>query len=136
MSLRSLTYMSMAVRRPSQDEIDHLLTRARARNEAEQVTGILLYDAGTFFQIIEGTHDSIERTYAVILADPLHHHIIELLDEEIEVRDFEGWSMAYKAVDGLVPTDEALSVKLAPAGDISPTRHLLAAFWNGGRGCL
>lgn len=136
MSLHSLIYMSSAVHLPTQAEIEHLLTRARIRNQREQVTGVLLYDEGSFMQVIEGPQEGIERVFSAVLADPLHHSVLELLREPIEERDFDGWSMAYRAIGvGLVNPDDALSAKLqAPQGDLSAVHHLLASFWNGGLG--
>jgi len=136
MQLYSLTYMSSAVRLPTEAEINHLLTRARIRNEREQVTGILLYDEGSFFQVIEGPKDGLERVYSAILADPLHRDVLELLYDPIDKREFEGWSMAYRAVGvGVVVPDPALDAKLsAPPGDLNAVHHLLASFWNGGLG--
>jgi hypothetical protein len=128
--------MSSAVDLPSQADIDHLLARARRRNESEDVTGILLYDEGSFFQVIEGPADGVGRVYAAILADPLHYNVLELLDDKINARDFDGWAMAYRSIDlGAVGPADAMTAKLnAPPGDLSAVHHLLAAFWNGGLG--
>lgn len=134
--LASLTYMSSAVGMPTQSEIDHLLTRARARNFSEHVTGILLHAEGSFLQVIEGPTESIARVYSRILSDPMHHNILELLHEPIVKREFAQWSMAYRVVGlrGIDPRDE-LSAKLdAPPGDLSAVHHLIAAFWNRGLG--
>jgi hypothetical protein len=135
--LESLTYMSAAIHRPSQSEIEHLLERARARNLEEGVTGVLLYSDGSFIQCIEGTSASLDRVYRHILADPLHHRVFEILREPIEHREFGDWVMAFRST-GPEHTFEAevgLSERLsAPRGVMSPVRHLLSAFWNGGMG--
>lgn len=134
--LSSLTYMSSAVGKPRQSDIDHLLTRARIRNEREQVTGILLFAEGSFMQVIEGPEAGIERVYSAIVSDPMHHNILELLHESIEMREFAQWSMAYREVGSReVDLRDDLAAKLdAPPGDLSAVHHLLAAFWNRGIG--
>lgn len=135
LDLRSLTYMSNAVRVPTQAEIEHLLSRARLRNRREQVTGLLLYDSGSFLQVIEGPHDGVQRVYAAILADPLHHNVLELLYDGISQREFPDWSMAYRAIGDAVNPSDALLAKLdSPPSDLNAVHHLLAAFWNRGLG--
>jgi hypothetical protein len=73
-----------------------------------------------------------------IRADPLHHQIFELLRDPIAQREFGDWSMAFRSTgpgDAFQSDSEALSERLsAPAGVLSPVRHLLSAFWNGGMG--
>ncbi len=138
MPLESLTYMSTAAHLPTQGEIEHLLHRARARNERENITGVLLYSEGTFLQCIEGETASLDRVFASICADPLHHHLFEMLRDPIDQREFAEWSMAFRSTGkkhvfnaNLALLTERLE---APEGTLSPVRHLLSAFWNGGMG--
>lgn len=136
MTLRSITYMSSAVRLLLEQELDDLLIRARRRNEVESVTGVLLYDAGNFLQVIEGPESGLARVYSAIMADRMHHNVFELLNDPIEYRAFPHWSMAYLGVGAASeePPADLLSGLAAPPGELSGVRHLLAAFWNQGRG--
>ena len=136
MTMHSLTYMSSAVRAPSPAEIDHLLARARARNEREQVTGVLLHSEGCFLQCIEGPSEGVERVFSAICADPLHHNVLELLHDRIEERAFANWTMAYRDTGNVVADiDEALALVLSgPVDRMSAVHHLLSSFWNGGLG--
>lgn len=131
--LRALAYISTATHIPSASEIDHLLDRARQRNLSEGVTGMLLYSHGRFMQVIEGPSDGVDRVFEAILADGLHTDVIELLDDAIRKRDFEGWAMAYRRVDGTVSASDDFAHRLlALPGDLDPVHHLLAAFWDNG----
>lgn len=136
MTLHSLTYMSSAVHVPSQAEIDHLLARARVRNAREHVTGVLLHSEGSFLQCIEGPTEGVERVFSAIVADPLHHNVLELMHDEIGQRAFANWTMAYRDTGRVVvDIDEALTRALSgPAGNLSVVHHLLGSFWNGGLG--
>ena len=136
MTLHSLTYMSSAVHPPSRAEINHLLTRARIRNAQENVTGVLLHSDGSFLQCIEGPTEGIQRVFAAITADPLHHNVLMLLYDEIKQRAFPNGRMAYRdASKTVVDIDEALTQALsAHVGSLSAVHHLLGAFWNGGLG--
>ncbi len=94
--LHAIIYVSSAVHVPAPHEIEHLLRRARERNARAGVTGLLLNDAGHFMQYIEGPPEALLPIYDIILADPLHHRIRELMSDSIGEREFDGWTMAYE----------------------------------------
>lgn len=139
-ALHALVYVSTADHPLSAPEIDHLLERARARNEVEGVTGVLLYSRGNFMQFIEGSAAGMATVYAAITADPLHHGIIELVNEPRTSREFAEWAMAFRSVDALgvehSNVNEALlSDKLEqPTDAFSPARVLLSGFWHRAQG--
>lgn len=134
--LFSISYMSSACRPFADAEMAELVARARRRNAAEAVSGVLLYANGSFLQCIEGPLAAVERVYDAILADPRHHSVLQLLHDPIEEREFAAWPMAYVAVGRSSPDlDDALRRKLtAPQGTLSAARHLVASFWNDGAG--
>jgi len=94
--LHAILYVSSAVRVPAPHEIEHLLQRARERNVRAGVTGLLLNDGSRFMQYIEGPPEALLPIYKIVLADPLHHRIRELMSESIGEREFDGWAMAYE----------------------------------------
>ena len=138
MNLESLTYMSTAVHLVTRSELEHLLMKARARNLALNVSGVLLYSEGSFLQCIEGTPEALNDVFGHICADPLHHHIFELLRDPVEEREFAEWDMAFRSTgpDHIYSsTEDELTDRLAaPESAGSATRQLLSAFWNGGMG--
>lgn len=95
-ALQCIVYVSSAVRDLSGAEMAHLLGRARARNLAAEVTGILLNKELSFMQYIEGPRDALDRIYTIIQLDPQHQGLIELLHEATDIRLFPDWSMAYR----------------------------------------
>lgn len=136
-TLWTISYTSTAVGHPTGDQIAALLTKARARNEAEGVTGVLLHTDGTFHQYIEGPIDGVERVYASIARDPLHHHLFEMIREPAEHREFDRWAMGYRGTQSLagVEDETALNDLLADESvRLTPGRLLLNAFWNKGLG--
>ncbi|MBG9386599.1 BLUF domain-containing protein [Caenimonas aquaedulcis] len=137
--LQALVYMSTAVGTPTREDLDHLLARARARNETHGVTGVLLYSEGSFMQYIEGTQDALDRVYEAIRLDPLHHHIFEVLREPIARREFAQWTMELRttAASGMglpSPLDDVARTLADPPRAGSPALLLLQAFWNRGLG--
>ena len=136
--LQSLVYVSTASHHLSEAEISHLLDRARARNAHEQVTGVLLYSHGNFMQYLEGPRAGMARVYEHIVADRLHHGIIELVREPIAAREFSDWTMAFRSISafGLSSPDkfdDLFIAKIGPAAAApSVTHSLLLKFWNKG----
>jgi hypothetical protein len=97
--LRALTYTSEAKELLSRQQIDHLLASARSRNEQERVTGVLLYSNGHFLQYLEGPELGLSKIWAIIQADPLHQLIVARAYETIYIREFDQWSMAFRAME-------------------------------------
>jgi hypothetical protein len=136
--LQALVYVSTAAHHLSEAEIGHLLDRARERNAKEQVTGVLLYSHGNFMQYLEGPRAGVARVYEHIVADRLHHGIIELVREPIAAREFADWTMAFRSISafGLSSPDkfdDLFIAKIDPAAAApSVTHSLLLKFWNKG----
>ncbi len=134
--LESIVYVSSAVRLLNLEEISHLLSRARERNEEYGVTGVLLYIGGNFMQYIEGPGESLDVIYKIIQEDKLHTGIILISREDIEDRQFGSWSMAFqtKEHEGYVgpPSEkELISIILEPpAGNSSSAQIVLRSFWE------
>jgi hypothetical protein len=76
-------------------EIEQMLTAARRNNPRIGVTGALMFNAGCFAQVLEGSHDSIQSTFERIQCDPRHSNVTVLAFEPAPRRGFGDWSMAY-----------------------------------------
>lgn len=99
--LSQVLYVSEAVRPFEQDELLGFLEDFRARNEALEITGLLIYLNAGFSQIIEGPTDNIRLLYESILRDERHEKVKTLLSRGIARREFGDWSMAFRT--GLQP---------------------------------
>ena len=93
--LVAVAYVSSASHLLNEEELERLLLAARQANEAEQVTGVLLYDDGSFFQYIEGPPDGVDRIYDRIRASRAHRGLIRLFRARIPDRNFKDWSMGF-----------------------------------------
>lgn len=56
-----------------------LVEKARQRNSALDVTGILLFNGVDFLQILEGSEEVIEKLFCKIRSDKRHHSVVELM---------------------------------------------------------
>jgi hypothetical protein len=86
-------YRSRAATPLSELDLRRLLERARARNRANGISGLLMYDNGCFFQWLEGPEEPLERTWDAILRDPRHTGVELLREQPVPVRFFGDWDM-------------------------------------------
>jgi hypothetical protein len=99
MTLVSLVYVSHAVQNFSDEQLHDLLTVSRNRNLATEITGMLLYRDGFFFQALEGEDQAVEAVYEKIKRDPRHRGVYLIYKEVIAQRSFPNWSMGFKLLD-------------------------------------
>ena len=91
-----LVYASVATERFDERRIPDLLARSREKNGDMDVTGLLLYEGGTFLQALEGKADVIEELFDTIRNDPRHTDCKVVLREPISERAFPDWSMGFR----------------------------------------
>ena len=78
-----------------QGEIDQILAVARRNNQADGISGALLFSENWFAQVLEGPVAAIERTFERIQCDPRHADVTVLELSPARGRRFGDWSMAY-----------------------------------------
>ncbi len=74
-------------------ELDAILDKARTNNRKLGVSGMLLFDDGAFFQVLEGKKSVVEPLFEKIKQDDRHRHVVRLVKEPIDERDFGSWTM-------------------------------------------
>jgi hypothetical protein len=100
-SLFYTIYASSATVRLSQHDLLELLKKARLKNEAQGLTGMLLYRDGTYLQYLEGQRADIDGLLKRLREDARHKEIRILREGTVPERLFPDWSMAYKNLAGL-----------------------------------
>ncbi len=76
------------------NDLNKIISSSFRNNNARDVTGVLMYNGGFFFQVIEGKKEDVVYTYNKIILDPRHQNVNLLADREIEHRNFEDWPLA------------------------------------------
>lgn len=100
-------------------EIEGILTASRTNNLAAAVTGALLFNAGCFGQILEGSRRAVEATFERIQRDDRHGEVSLLDFQPISARAFANWSMAFV---GSRKLDEARFERIADDSGFDPSR--------------
>ena len=94
-AVSQLVYSSCATEEFLEPDLALLLVKARANNDALNITGALLYQAGSFIQALEGPQDALDKLFRVISNDQRHEAIHELYRGEVAKREFANWSMGF-----------------------------------------
>ncbi len=107
--LVELSYLSEAVSDMSFLGLMRLLESARAFNQSNGITGILLYDNQQFGQIIEGERASVMKAWKRIQEDKRHHRIELLEIREISERSYPDWLLRFYGGETLTRDYPALA---------------------------
>lgn len=107
--LVELTYLSEAVSDMSFLGLMRILESARAYNQKNGITGILLYDNQQFGQVIEGERTSVMKAWRRIQEDKRHHRVELLEIREITERSFPDWLLRFYGGETLTRDYPALA---------------------------
>jgi hypothetical protein len=135
-SLIHCIYASAATRPFTTPELTALLQVARDRNKRLDVTGMLLYVQGSFFQVLEGQAATVDALLKLIEADPRHNQLTVIIREPITHRSFKEWTMGFLAaapqeLDGIVGVNDFLGGRTLSGIDAGRAQKLLTGFRGG-----
>lgn len=130
-----IIYSSAAVVPFSELELQRLLLHARQNNTRLGATGMLLYEDGSFLQVIEGAGPVLEALFERIGADKRHHRVITLLRREVEARHFGDWAMGFvtpgRLIQQLPGYSDYLRLRGEPQKGASAAERVLSSFREG-----
>lgn len=133
--MHEIIYASAARRLFDPGQLASLLSVARTNNARLAVSGILLYDAGSFFQVLEGEAAIVRPLFERIARDERHYRVQVLREGAVPARSFAEWSMGYVSLDAQLRSMLAKRHGLSSNGSMRDDAHsvlpLLDAFRNG-----
>jgi len=104
-----LSYLSEAVSDMSFLSLMRLLESARAFNQNNDITGILLYDNQQFGQILEGEYANVMKAWKRVQEDKRHHRVELLEIRGISERSFPEWLLRFYGGETLTRDYPALA---------------------------
>lgn len=130
MPLHELVYVSLANHEFSDQELCKLLEDSRARNRGRGITGLLIYRAREFMQLIEGEEADVMALYERIERDPRHGQLHRIWDGSISTRSCGSWAMAFAqpheaTLHALAEGHQILDEGLFAAGRSSAGKRIL-----------
>ena len=87
--------------------IVEILGNATRRNLTNGLCGMLIFDEGQFWQVLEGPADDVVATYARIKADARHRDVTTLFMEPVDALEFDGFSMGFPGNVHSLKADDA-----------------------------
>ena len=135
--LTQCVYASAGTQDFTAEELAQLLEVSRDNNARLNLTGMLLYADGSFFQVLEGPADVVDALYAKIENDARHAQMTLIIKEPIPRRYFDDWTMGFHKVsreelDGIAGVNDFFGKdRTMVSVDAGRARKLLAAFRDG-----
>lgn len=99
-TLETFVYCSRAAEGIDDAEVDRIIDWSQRRNVARDITGVLVFGSGVFFQLIEGPPAQVKDLIAKLHSDPRHYDIVTL-DQSVEKRErlYPNWEMELVGAD-------------------------------------
>jgi hypothetical protein len=119
MKLSQLVYVSDATVPMTADAVESIVKRCRHNNEERNITGLLIYSAGHFIQLLEGHQPVLANLFARISKDTRHHNVEQLHFAPAAERLFPKWRMGLLNLDATTELDRT-RLKLFVAGVSKP----------------
>lgn len=88
----AISYVSTTSKKLTETEIEKILEFTKNWNNDNNITGILLFSEGNFFQVLEGDKELLNDLFSRIESDPRHHNVTRIFGKEIESAKFDGYS--------------------------------------------
>ena len=134
MALEYLIYVSKETDPMSKSDLERLLETSKANNKDLNVTGMLLYVEGRFFQVLEGEDQVLDYIFSKIKKDTRHKNIILVARGILDRRIFSRWSMRFNSItkseflriSGITKFTELLTLK--PRDSKNPASMFIKKF--------
>ena len=87
----AISYVSTAHTDLKEQGVNDILNQTGKFNKDQDITGILLYNERSFFQLIEGEKKTVQDLYERILQDSRHQDIIQFLEKPVSRPSSNGY---------------------------------------------
>ncbi len=78
----TICYTSKAMEGLNEASVELIFLSTQENNVAKNITGILLYSLGNFFQVLEGDEKTVKELYdEYIKVDPRHKDVFEIISK-------------------------------------------------------
>ncbi len=132
----TIAYISRAADHMEVGQIKELLEYAGGWNSSNNLKGLLLYNEGNFFQVIEGEKETVVDLYDKIKEDSRHDNLVELFSEPTRDPVFEDYSSRFNLITNeydLITLKEYLKrrkITFQKPGLVNQIETFLGAEWS------
>ena len=111
--MEQIFYTSIASSKVNGGDVFDIISDASARNRQREITGVLTFVSGCFFQAIEGPTSSLDSLLASLKRDPRHHSMQIVRRWSVSERQFPDWHMHRLSVDDVESATERFRALLS-----------------------
>ncbi len=131
-TLETFVYCSRAADGVDAAEVSRLIEYSQRRNVARDITGVLVFGSGVFFQWIEGPPAEVQILIASLHSDTRHYDIVTL-DQSVEKRErlYPNWEMELVEVDDIRAVLEEALDSAEDENNIAALTRILAHLASG-----
>lgn len=124
--LDTFVYCSRAAAGVDDVEVDRIIERSQSRNVERNITGVLVFGCGVFFQWIEGPPAEVAKLIASLHGDTRHYDIVAL-DRSMEKRErlYPNWEMERVGADDLRAVLQEALESAEDTNNIATLRRIL-----------
>jgi len=95
----TICYTSKSVKKLTDTEVESIFESTASNNEIRGITGILLYNSGHFFQVLEGEKEEVKKLfYDNIYSDTRHSEVLIVMEKETPVPFFNSYNSKFSLV--------------------------------------
>jgi len=125
--LCTFVYCSRAAEGVDDAAVERIIEWSQSSNAAREITGVLVFGSGVFFQWIEGPPAQVEKLAASLHGDPRHHDIVTL-DRSVEKRArlYPNWEMELVGADDIRAVLQEALENAEDENNIEALRRILA----------
>ena len=130
--LETFVYCSIAAQQVDDVEVGRIIEWSQRRNVARDITGVMVFGSGVFFQWVEGPPAEVEKLIASLHGDPRHHDIVPL-DRSLEKRArlYPNWEMELVGADDIRAVLEDALESAEDENNIAALKRILAHLDSG-----
>ena len=95
----AISYVSTVSPNLTEQEIKEVLNFSQNLNIETNITGILLYSEGNFFQVLEDKKKLLLSLFEKIKADPRHYNILTIFEKDVKITQFNTYKISFIWLD-------------------------------------
>ncbi|MCZ4319205.1 BLUF domain-containing protein [Aequorivita viscosa] len=89
--LYTVCYISNAISLWENGQLQDFFESVVKRNNALDISGLLLYHEGTFVQVLEGDQITVDSLFSAVKSDTRHNQLTVMMEREIKHRIFKNY---------------------------------------------
>ena len=113
-AIHQLVYESRPTEALNKEQLRDILAKSQFKNIRLNLSGLLVFHAGKFMQLLEGGRKEVDELFAAIHRDPRHTDIKVVLESDCQFRSMPSWVMGLSTDDNLAEMISSMDYYISP----------------------